>query len=86
MLFMALDQLYATRNPAEIRYWYTEWEPTAYQDVQHMSFEEVWGRLFEEAQRGWSEKHEQLCARLVKGQPFFFEKAMGNGKKEPKVN
>lgn len=84
LLFMALDQLYATRNPAEIRYWYTEWEPTAYQDVQHMSFEEVWGRLFEEAQRGWNEKHEQLCERLVKGQPFF--EKLWEMEKEPKVN
>lgn len=25
LLFMALDQLHTTKNPAEIRYWFTEW-------------------------------------------------------------
>jgi len=27
ILFMALDQLKASKNTAEIRYWCTEWEP-----------------------------------------------------------
>src|SRR5512142_2148721 len=27
LLFMALDQLHSSKNPSEIRYWYTEWNP-----------------------------------------------------------
>jgi hypothetical protein len=84
LLFMALDQLHTTKNPAEIRYWYTEWDPSSYQDIQNLSFEEVWSRLYEEAKYGWSEKHEQLCERLVKGQPFF--EKLWELEKEPKVN
>ncbi|WP_416828740.1 YjbA family protein [Ectobacillus polymachus] len=71
LLFMALDQLHTTKNAAEIRYWYTEWNPRAYRDIQGLSFDEVWKQLFEEIKYGWTEKHEQLCERLVKGQPFF---------------
>lgn len=26
LLFMALDQLHTTKNTAEIRYWFTEWD------------------------------------------------------------
>ena len=71
LLFMALDQLHTTKNTAEIRYWFTEWDPSAYGMVQHMEFEDIWAKLYEEAKTGWSEKHEQLCERLVKGQPFL---------------
>ena len=71
LLFMALDQLHTTKNTAEIRYWYTEWDPSAYGTIQHMEFEDIWARLYDEAKSGWSEKHEQLCERLVKGQPLF---------------
>ena len=39
--------------------------------VQHMEFEDIWAKLYDEAKTGWSEKHEQLCERLVKGQPFL---------------
>lgn len=84
LLFMALDQLHTTRNPSEIRYWYTEWEPGAYQDVQNMTFEDVWRRLYEETKYGWTEKHENLCERLVKGQPFF--EKLWEIEKEQKVN
>ncbi|WP_379969973.1 YjbA family protein [Ectobacillus sp. sgz5001026] len=71
LLFMALDQLHTTKNAAEIRYWYTEWNPSAYSDIQGLSFDNVWKQLFEEVKYGWSGKHEHLCERLVKGQPFF---------------
>ena len=71
LLFMALDQLHTTKNTAEIRYWFTEWDPSAYGMVQHMEFEDIWAKLYDEAKTGWSEKHEQLCERLVKGQPFL---------------
>ena len=68
---MALDRLHTTKNTAEIRYWFTEWDPSAYGMVQHMEFEDIWVKLYDEAKTGWSDKHEQLCERLVKGQPFL---------------
>ena len=46
LLFMALDQLHTTKNTAEIRYWFTEWDPSAYGMVQHMEFEDIWGIAF----------------------------------------
>lgn len=82
LMFMALDQLYQSKNTAEARYWYTEWAPEQYSKIRTMEFEEVWNMLYEEVKQGWSEKHEQLCERLVKGQPMF-EKywQMENGSK-----
>lgn len=82
LLFMALDQLYSSKNTAEIRYWYTEWAPECYQEIQNMKFEKVWERLYSEVKNGWSEKHANLCENLIKGQPFF-EKLweMENGSK-----
>lgn len=71
LLFMALDQLRSTENPAEIRYWYTEWNPNKYQEIQKQNFNDVWNMLYEESKDGWSIRHEHLCERLVKGQPFF---------------
>ncbi len=84
LLFMALDQLHTTKNTAEIRYWFTEWDPSAYGMVQHMEFEDIWAKLYDEAKTGWSEKHEQLCERLVKGQPFF--EKLWEMENEQKVN
>lgn len=84
LLFMALDQLYSSQNAAEIRYWYTEWRPEKYLEIQSLDFEESWQGLYDEIQHGWSAKHEQFCENLIKGQPFF-EKLweMEHG---PKVN
>lgn len=84
LLFMALDQLYSSKNVAEIRYWFTEWCPEKYIEIQSMDFEESWQGLYNEIQVGWSDKHEQFCENLIKGQPFF-EKLweMEHG---PKVN
>jgi hypothetical protein len=71
LLFMALDQLYNSKNVAEIRYWYTDWDPSKYNDIQKMELDEVWDHLIEEVQYGWSERHVELCENLIKGQPFF---------------
>ncbi|MED4403180.1 YjbA family protein [Metabacillus fastidiosus] len=71
LLFMALDQLHSTKNTAEVKYWYTEWNPTMYEDIQHQSFHDVWEQLYGETLPGWTPKHAQLCERLIKGQPFF---------------
>lgn len=71
LLFMALDQLYSSKNAAEIRYWYTEWSPELYGEIQVMDFEDVWNRLYEDVKYGWTEKHSNLCENLIKGQAFF---------------
>ncbi|WP_062352045.1 YjbA family protein [Bacillus kwashiorkori] len=71
LLFMALDQLLATKNTAQVRYFYTEWAPERYQDIQTKPFDEIWNLLYDEVKIGWTEKHEHLCEALIKGQPFF---------------
>ncbi|MEH6942087.1 YjbA family protein [Bacillus sp. JJ722] len=71
LLFMALDQLHTSKNTAEIRYWYTEWSPDKYSYIQNLDFEDAWEELFEETKSGWTGKHELLCERIIKGQPFF---------------
>ncbi|WP_428911378.1 YjbA family protein [Niallia sp. Krafla_26] len=71
LLFMALDQLYTSQNVAEIRYWYTEWSPDQYEEIQMLEMETAWQQLFESIKYGWTNKHEQFCENLIKGQPFF---------------
>ncbi|PLT30383.1 YjbA family protein [Peribacillus deserti] len=71
LLFMALDQLYSSKNTAEIRYWYTEWSPHKYEYIQNLDFEIAWNELFESIRYDWSSKHLSLCENLIKGQPFF---------------
>ncbi len=84
LLFMALDQLQATKNAAEVKYWYTEWNPSMYEDIQQSEFDEVWNKLYKETLYGWSKKHIQLCERLIKGQPFF--EKLWDMEHESKVN
>ena len=84
LLFMALDQLKTTNNTAEIRYWYTEWNPVFYSMIQDKPFEEVWDLLFEDIQVGWTNKHETFCENLIKGQPFF--EKLWEMEQQPKVN
>ncbi len=73
LLYMALDQMYTTGNDAEIRYWYTEWNPHNYMQIQHMSREEAWNDLYAEIKQGWTSRHYQLCEALIKGQAFFLK-------------
>jgi hypothetical protein len=84
LLFMALDQLHSSKNEAEVRYWFTEWCPENYNEIQSLDFEKAWEQLFKETKYNWSKKHEHFCENLIKGQPFF-EKLweMEHG---PKVN
>ncbi|MDQ0268740.1 YjbA family protein [Cytobacillus purgationiresistens] len=84
LMFMALDQLHSSKNDAEIRYWFTEWNPAQYAEIQQLNFEDAWAQLFDESKLGWTSKHERFCENLIKGQPFF-EKLweMEHG---PKVN
>jgi hypothetical protein len=71
LLFMALDQLYSSKNVAEVRYWYTEWRPDLYHIIQQLDFDEAWEQLYEESKEGWGSKHESFCENIIKGQPFF---------------
>ena len=47
---MALDRLHTTKNTAEIRYWFTVGS-SAYGMVQHMEFEDIWVKLYDEAKQ-----------------------------------
>lgn len=84
LLFMALDQLHSSNNASQVRYWYTEWNPKNYSEVQRMDFEDVWQKLYDETTSGWSRKHITLCENLIKGQPFF--EKLWEMEQEPKVN
>ncbi|MBB6453038.1 hypothetical protein HNQ94_001486 [Salirhabdus euzebyi] len=71
LLMMMLDQMKQTADLAELRYWLTEWDPDQYQSIQQMGFEQVWKELFKGLKGGWSTTHEELCRKMVRGQPFF---------------
>ncbi|WP_077614806.1 DUF3603 family protein [Caenibacillus caldisaponilyticus] len=71
ILLMALDQLKSVGNLEEMRYWYTEWFPKHYAESRRLSFGEAWERLFNAVKAGWSDKHYDLCERIIKGQPYF---------------
>ncbi|MDQ0298818.1 hypothetical protein J2S78_001238 [Salibacterium salarium] len=72
LLFMALDQLYTSGESAEIRYWFTEWDPSKYEEIQqNIDKEVIWQQLYEEVKLGWSPAHYELCKKMIKGQPFF---------------
>lgn len=71
LLLMALDHLHATGSTAEVRYWYTEWVPKKYFEIQMMDFRTAWQQLYDEVKKGWSRRHYDMCERMVKGQPYF---------------
>ncbi|MBM7571528.1 YjbA family protein [Aquibacillus albus] len=71
LLMMAIDQLEGTKNIEEVRYWLTEWDPDRYSEIRQMDFGEAWEALYYGVIDGWSKSHEDLCGKLIKGQPFF---------------
>lgn len=71
LLMLMIDQLNQSQRIDELRYWLTEWQPESYEQIQQITFEEGYERLVNEVKVGWSEKHEELCERMAKGQPFF---------------
>ncbi|WP_188207136.1 DUF3603 family protein [Alkalibacillus aidingensis] len=71
LLMLMLDQLQQSGRIDELRYWLTEWRPENYEEIQSMTFEEGFNWLLEEAKVGWSQKHDDICAKMAKGQPFF---------------
>ncbi|MFT8709934.1 MAG: DUF3603 family protein [Sporolactobacillus sp.] len=82
LLFMALDHLHTNGSVEEMRYWFTEWYPTRYAESRQMGFEDAWHDLLLGMRAGWSERHVDICERLIKGQSYF-EKLweMENGSK-----
>ncbi|MFD2705072.1 DUF3603 family protein [Salibacterium lacus] len=72
LLFMAMDQLYTSGESAEVRYWFTEWDPAVYEEIQcSMNKETMWQQFFDQVKDGWSVHHYELCRKMIKGHPFF---------------
>lgn len=71
LLMMTLDQLKTEENISEIRYWLTEWDPSQYAVIQRLDYKGAWQKLYDGVENGWSQAHEDLCRKLVRGQPFF---------------
>ncbi|TGA97102.1 DUF3603 family protein [Sporolactobacillus shoreae] len=71
LLFMALDQLHSTGSVEELRYWHTEWYPTKYKESREMSAEDAFCDLVEGMKHGWSERHADICERMIRGQSYF---------------
>ncbi|MFC4559309.1 YjbA family protein [Virgibacillus kekensis] len=71
ILMIGLDQLRTAKNLEELRYWLTEWDPKKYPYIRDMNEDEVWDALYEGVKQGWSSQHEELCSKMVKGQPFL---------------
>ncbi|MFC0301650.1 YjbA family protein [Virgibacillus soli] len=71
LLMMALDQLRTTNNIEELRYWLTEWDPKQYPFIRYMDENKVWEELYQGTKYGWTEAHEDLCEKLIRGQPFL---------------
>lgn len=71
LLMMALDQLRVSSNIEELRYWLTEWNPKKYPSIKAMDSKSVWNSLYYGVRQGWSEAHESLGEKLVRGYPFL---------------
>lgn len=71
LLMMALDQLRTANNLEELRYWLTEWNPKKYPYIRFMDENRVWDALYQGVKHGWSTAHEDLCGKMIKGQPFL---------------
>ncbi|HLR61722.1 MAG TPA: YjbA family protein [Lentibacillus sp.] len=84
LLMIALDQLRTVNNPEELRYWLTEWDPKQYPYIRYMDKDTVWNALYDGVKYGWTQLHEDLCAKLIKGQPFL--EKMWEAEQAPKQN
>ncbi|WP_152657300.1 YjbA family protein [Oceanobacillus sp. CFH 90083] len=71
LLMIGLDQLKTTNNKQELRYWLTEWNPKKYPSIKYMNEGEVWEALYNGLKDGWSQAHEELCKKLIRGQAFL---------------
>ncbi|MDF2536715.1 MAG: hypothetical protein K0R18_2877 [Bacillales bacterium] len=71
VLFMALDSLFSTKNLSELKYWYTEWNPQVYNTLVNVDFENTWNLFFNEISQGWTDRHEELTEKIIKGQTYL---------------
>ncbi len=71
LLMLMLDQLNQSKRIDELRYWLTEWTPERYEYIQTLEFETGFRLLANHVKEGWSEKHDEICEKMAKGQPFF---------------
>jgi len=71
LLMIGLDQLKTTNNLEELRYWLTEWDPKNYPFIRDMDEDKVWDALYNGVKDGWTAAHEELCSKMIKGQPFL---------------
>lgn len=72
LLMIAMDQLKTTDNVSEVLYWLSEWDSSKLKQTKfRANVKEVWQMLYDDVKDGWSEKHEEFCSQLVKGNPFL---------------
>lgn len=72
LLMIAMEQLKTSDNVSEVLYWLSEWDSSKLKQANYRtSVKEVWQMLYKDVKDGWSEKHEEFCALLVKGNPFL---------------
>lgn len=71
LLLMAVDQLIESDHEPALKYWLTEWKPAKYEIIRQMDWESAVKMFNETVVIGWTPSHEQLCAQMVKGRPFF---------------
>ncbi|NIK12898.1 DUF3603 family protein [Alkalibacillus almallahensis] len=71
LLMLMIDQIGQSGRLDELRYWLTEWRPEEYSRIQQMTFEDGYTYLVDAAKHGWGTKHDEMCEKMAKGQPFF---------------
>jgi len=68
-----------------LKYWYSEWDYKSYKSLDEISFDELYKRLMDEVvASGWSDRHENFLAIVVKESPYFesvFEEMKERGKR-----
>lgn len=71
ILLLALDQILLGENVLELRYWFTEWYPEKYHEAKNLSFNDAGEKFYNTIANGWSEKHERLCEKMIRGQKYL---------------
>lgn len=73
LLFMAMENLLHSDDLSQLKYWYTEWEPSVYSRWKEVDFKETWSEFFTMISEGWSKKHDQFTSQMIKGMKGFEE-------------
>jgi hypothetical protein len=71
LFFMSLDNIQQNKNLSELRYWYTEINPVKYNDILHMTFDELWDKFINSIKHRWDKDLENVFEKIIKGQPQF---------------